>query len=88
MDYIIFGGFTLENLLMVVGVAVVLWVGVKVMKKVLVGQEEGDADDPYLQPVTCSSCGWQGRVSSFAGRCPKCRSPLGDRSARNDRNRR
>ena len=37
--------------------------------------------DEHIQLVQCSGCGWQGRVSRYAGRCPKCNTPLGDQKA-------
>jgi len=32
--------------------------------------------DPHHSQVTCSSCGWQGSVSKYKPRCPKCAQPI------------
>jgi len=36
----------------------------------------------HRQEATCGSCGWRGAVSRYAGRCPACNAPMGDRGAR------
>lgn len=37
---------------------------------------------PHLQQATCPACGWEGTVSRYAGRCPACNAPVGERRAR------
>lgn len=37
---------------------------------------------PHIQTALCPSCGWQGQVSRYAGRCPRCSTPLGDQKAK------
>jgi len=38
-------------------------------------------DNQHFQFVDCSNCDWRGKVSRYAGRCPKCNQPLGERKA-------
>ncbi|MBW2524774.1 MAG: hypothetical protein JRI23_11390 [Deltaproteobacteria bacterium] len=78
MDAEIYGGVTvLHAVLFVVGLIVLNWVVGRVRR----GMASSSKDDK-LQPVECSACVWQGRVSRLAGRCPKCNEPLGDRAAK------
>lgn len=37
---------------------------------------------PWIQTATCAACGWRGQVSRYAGRCPSCNAPLGDRQGK------
>ena len=39
-------------------------------------------EDRHIQVVTCRDCGWRGRVSRYAGRCPGCNKPLGEQKAK------
>ncbi|HEY5648473.1 MAG TPA: hypothetical protein VIU33_03170 [Nitrospiria bacterium] len=34
---------------------------------------------PHFQVALCRNCGWEGEVSRWAGVCPQCNNPLGDR---------
>ena len=77
MDAVLFGNYTAAMLLkyagMAVGAIVVLTVLMKVFRK--------SEDSEHVQSVECLGCGWRGSVSRYAGRCPKCNSPLGDLKA-------
>lgn len=78
MDTILFGQYTVQDLL--VGVAFVLGVLILfVTLRQIFGKKKGDR---HIQLVQCPGCGWQGRVSRYAGRCPECNTPLGDQKAK------
>ncbi len=49
---------------------------------VLVKLFAGGRGKAHLQRVQCSGCGWQGEVSRYAGRCPRCNNPLGEQRAK------
>jgi hypothetical protein len=76
MDQIIFGDYTLKDLLVVAGAIVALVVLVVLIRAIL----KKDKTSEHHQSVACQ-CGWRGKVSKFAGRCPKCNQPLGERKA-------
>ena len=77
MDRIVFGQYTVQDLLIgagfVVGVLIVL-----VILKQIFGGKKGSK---HIQAVECTGCGWQGQVSRYAGRCPVCNTPLGEQKA-------
>ena len=64
-------------MLIVVGVAVVFLIFIGIMMKVFKKKENSQ----HFQFVDCLNCDWQGNVSRYAGRCPKCNQPLGERKA-------
>ena len=77
LQTVIPGGFTLGRALgAAAGVAALLLV-VGVLKRLLAKKPES----AHHQTVTCR-CGWKGTVSSWAGKCPKCSAPLGERKAK------
>jgi len=75
MDQVVFGDYTVWDILLVAGGLVVLLVLIGVLKRIF----SRSKSDVYAQKVSCSQCGWQGKVSKYAGRCPRCNNPLGDR---------
>ena len=75
MDKVVFGDYTVQDLLVVAGVIVGALILLALLKKVF-GKSKSDV---YAQKVRCGNCGWQGKVSKYAGRCPQCNNPLGDR---------
>ncbi|HEX9756865.1 MAG TPA: hypothetical protein VGB26_03585 [Nitrospiria bacterium] len=77
LNTIIFGGFTAQEVLMVAGVAVVFWIAIRIMVRVFKKKESSQV----FQFVDCLNCDWHGKVSRYAGRCPKCNQPLGERKA-------
>ena len=80
MDSIVFGNITVLHLLIAgVGMIALTMVVDRVRKL-----SARNAVDDKLQRVACNGCGWQGRVSRIAGRCPSCNRPLGDRKAEHD----
>ncbi len=77
-DAVVIGGYTGRDVLIVVGVAIVFLILVQILARVLKKEESSK----YFQFSDCSSCGWRGKVSTLAGRCPKCNQPLGEQKAR------
>lgn len=81
MDTIIFGNFTVQDIVITAGVIIGFFYFLPVLKKILKKKKI----PAYAQVVACSQCGWQGQVSMHAGRCPKCNKPLGDQKAKDYR---
>ncbi len=81
LDTIVFGEWTLKQVLMIGGGLVVLFILLGYIRKLFFSRPD---DSEHVQAVRCRSCGWQGRVSRYAGRCPKCNEPLGDRKLKKD----
>jgi hypothetical protein len=77
MDTIVFADFTVGQLLVAACILVACMVAWSVLKK-LFNKEKPSA---HTQEVQCG-CGWKGRVSVHAGRCPKCNSPIGKQLSR------
>ena len=78
LDTIVFGGYSAHDVLIVVGVAVVLLILFRILLRVFKKEERSK----YSQFVDCINCGWHGKVSTLAGRCPVCNQPLGDQKIR------
>ena len=74
MDKIVFGDYTIQDVLIVVGMVIGLLILVALLKKIF----SKSKSDAYAQQVRCDKCGWKGKVSKYAGRCPRCNNPLGD----------
>jgi predicted Zn-ribbon and HTH transcriptional regulator len=75
MDKVVFGEYTVQDVLIVAGVIVGVLILAALLKRIFSRSKY----DVYAQPVSCEQCGWQGKVSRYAGRCPRCNNPLGDR---------
>jgi len=75
MDKVVFGDYTVQDILIVAGVIIGLLVVIGVLKRMF----SRSKSDVYAQAARCGNCGWQGKVSKYAGRCPRCNNPLGDR---------
>lgn len=74
MNKIIFGTYTVSQLLYAAGGILALLVVIIILIKVFSKKEP----NIHIQFVKCPSCGWKGQVSRYAGRCPRCSQPLGD----------
>lgn len=74
MDTILFGSYTVTHLLMAAGAAVAAFILFQTVKDLFKKKKPS----PYVQDAECRTCGWRGKVSRLAGRCPVCNSPLGD----------
>lgn len=75
MDKIVFGDYTVQDLVLIAGVIIGLLILMSVLKRIF----SKSKSDVYAQTAHCSRCGWRGKVSKYAGRCPQCNNPLGDR---------
>lgn len=78
LDTVAFGGYTGQDVLIVVGVAIIFLILFRILTRVFKKEESSK----YSQFADCLNCGWRGKVSTLAGRCPKCSQPLGDQKAR------
>ena len=75
MDKLLFGGYTVQDAMLAVGIGIGVFILFSILKNIFRTKKT----NPYMQFVTCKDCGWQGQVSRHAGRCPGCNHPLGDR---------
>jgi len=78
LDTIVFGTYTVKALLPYAIGLITLLIVWKVVKMFFTSEEVNE----HAQIASCQSCGWQGQISRYAGRCPKCNEPLGDRKAK------
>ena len=78
MDAIVFGQYTVQDLLIAAGFVVGILILLLILKQIFRKKK----DSRHIQTVICEGCGWQGRVSRYAGRCPVCNTPLGDQKAK------
>ncbi len=78
LDTVIYGTYTIRDLLPFVIGIVALWCFWKIAKTLF----KTDEVNEHVQTVRCPGCGWQGQVSRYSGRCPQCNEPLGDRKAK------
>lgn len=78
-DMLVFGSFTLKQAVMYGGGVLALIVVISIVRKMFRTEED---TSEHVQVVRCKSCGWQGKVSRYVGRCPKCNEPIGDRKAK------
>jgi hypothetical protein len=77
LDTVVFSHYTAKDVLIFTGGMTAFLMLFMMLKRIFRKKEI----TPHFQIVDCSGCGWHGKVSSFAGRCPKCNQPLGDRKA-------
>ncbi len=76
-DTTVFGKYDAQDVLLVVGAALASLILIRILMRVFKKEE----NNRYFQLVDCLNCGWRGKVSTLAGRCPKCNQPLGDQKA-------
>lgn len=79
MDEILFGSVTVKHALIVLAVVVGGGILFGIVRSL--GRKK---QSPHVQAARCDVCGWQGQVSRYAGRCPRCNRPLGQRAAKTD----
>jgi hypothetical protein len=77
METIVFGNFTVLEILIAAGVIIGFFYLWRALKKGLKKK-----NGPHTQGKICFGCGWEGQVSTHAERCPKCNKPLGDQKAK------
>lgn len=66
------------NALLLAGVGVALLI----LARIVVWLFKKKPSDRLFEPADCSGCGWRGKVSRYAGRCPQCNQPLGEQKAK------
>jgi hypothetical protein len=69
----------MDDKLIVIGAAVAVLIVAVVITGKLFGKKK---ESNVFQSVSCTYCSWSGQVSRYAGRCPQCNEPLGDRAAK------
>lgn len=77
LDTIIFNDVTLGQLLPWIVAAVVVYVTFRIYKTLFAKKKVNLQHTVYF---ACSNCGWEGHISKFGTRCPKCDAPAGDLS--------
>ena len=74
LDTIIFNDVTVGQLLPWLVAAVALYAVFKIYKA-LFGKKRVNLQHTVY--FACSNCGWEGHISKFGTRCPKCDAPTG-----------
>ena len=69
------GDFSIQQILTYVVIGAGVLIALFIVMKLFSGKKE----EKHSQKTECDLCGWSGTVSRYAGRCPKCNAPLGDR---------
>ncbi len=77
LDTIIFNDVTLGQLLPWIVAAVVVYVTFRIYKILFAKKKVNLQHTVYF---ACTNCGWEGHISKFGTRCPKCDAPAGDLS--------
>jgi len=75
MDTVLFNDITIGQVLPWLIAAVLLYAVLKIYKALFAKKKVNLQHTVYF---ACSNCGWEGHISKFGTRCPKC-----DASARN-----
>jgi hypothetical protein len=81
LDTVVFGEHTIGYLVSMAGIALAFLIGARFITGVFKKAE----NRPHVQNVNCISCGWCGKVSIYAGRCPQCNQPVREREAQAQR---
>ena len=82
LDTIVFNDITVGRMLFWVAVAVAIYMVPKMVAKLyklIFGKKKVNLQHTVY--FACSNCGWEGHISKFGTRCPKCDAPAGDLSA-------
>lgn len=77
LQTVIFARYTVQDLLLAFGAAIALFAILGIARRL-----RGTSKDRHFENVICPDCGWRGKVSRYAGRCPRCNQPLGEQKAR------
>lgn len=75
LDYIVFNEVTLGRMLSWLAAVVVLYMLFRIYK-FLFGKKKVNLQ--HTAYFVCRNCGWEGHVSKFGTRCPKCDAPAGN----------
>ncbi len=76
MDKVLFADITVGEFIEYAAITL----GIIILARIIAMFFRKNMTSEYTQPVRCE-CGWQGQISKFAGRCPKCNRPLGQQRA-------
>ena len=77
LDMIVFGTYTVKDIVIYGGGAFAVLMVLGFIRKMFASEKP----DKHSEVTQCESCGWHGRISVYAGRCPKCNAQLGSRKA-------
>ena len=77
LDTIIYNDVTLGQLLPWIVAVAVVYATFRIYKA-LFGKKKVNLQHTVY--FACSNCGWEGHISKFGTRCPKCDAPAGDLS--------
>ncbi len=72
-DMIVFGDVTLRQLLQYTVMFFVLYIAVKVVRKLFPKKRTNLQNTVYF---VCRHCEWEGQISKFGTQCPKCNTPI------------
>jgi rubrerythrin len=75
METVIFNGITVGQVLPWIAGAAVVWMLAKIYRALFAKKKVNLQHTVYF---VCSHCGWEGNISKFGTRCPKCDTPTGD----------
>ena len=75
LDTIIFSDVTLGQLLPSIVGVVVVYATFRIYKMLFAKKKVNLQHTVYF---ACNNCGWEGHISKFGTRCPKCDAPAGD----------
>lgn len=67
-----------QIIVVIAGAVIILFITAFIVKNLAQKKKE----KRHIQFVQCYNCNWKGKVSRYAGRCPQCNEPLGDRKAK------
>lgn len=72
-DMIIWGDVTLGQLLQYTAMFIVLYIAVKLVRKLFPKKRTNVQNTVYF---VCPHCEWEGQISKFGTQCPKCNQPI------------
>ena len=75
LDTVIFNGITVGQVLPWLIAAAVLYAAPKIYKALFAKPKVNLQHTVYF---VCSNCRWEGHISKFGTRCPKCDAPMRD----------
>ncbi|MCB2147445.1 MAG: hypothetical protein KQI81_13300 [Deltaproteobacteria bacterium] len=78
MDTILFNGITVGRLIPWLAAVAVLYAALKIYKALFAKKKVNLQHTVYF---VCSNCGWEGHISKFGTRCPKCDAAAGNLGA-------
>jgi Zn finger protein HypA/HybF involved in hydrogenase expression len=78
LDTIVFNDITVGRMLFWVAVVVAIYMVPKLYKLIFGKKKVVLQHTVYF---VCSNCGWEGHISKFGTRCPKCDAAAGDLGA-------